>query len=178
MLDGKLRVDVDRSQMKGAGIDASTIAKNKEFGIDRVSSVVRLDRNVTYMLFPGVQGYVTMTLTGEDANPGGEKLVRTALGHETIDGHKCVKNRSVVKSQKGTTLLEAVTWNAADLQNFPLQIETKEDGKISVMHFGQVSFTRPDPKLFELPAGYKVYPSPEDLMGAAMMRAAAKNQKK
>lgn len=177
-LDGKLRVDVDMAQAKGPAIAASTIAMDKKVGINRVSSMVRLDRKVTYMLYPGVQGYVTMPLTGEDANPGGEKLVRSGLGRETIDGHRCAKNRSVVKDQKGITLLEATTWNAADLQNFPLQIETKENGKISIMHFGPVSFARPDPRLFELPAGYKVYASPEDLIGAAMIRASAKNQKK
>lgn len=177
-LDGKLRIDVDRGQMKGPGIAASAIDMNKKLGIDRVSSVVRLDRRMTYMLFPGVQGYVTMALTGEDANPSGEKLVRTALGRETIDGHKCVKNRSIVKNQKGMMLLESTTWNATDLQNFPLQIETRENGEISIIHFGQVSFAKPDPGLFELPVGYRMYPSPEDLVGAAIARAATKNQKK
>lgn len=177
-LDGKLRIDVDRGQMKGPGIAASAIDMNKKLGIDRVSSVVRLDRKVTYMLFPGVQGYVTMPLTDEDASPAGVKLVRTALGRETIDGHKCVKNRSVVKNQRGMTLLESTTWNATDLQNFPLQIETRENGEVSIIHFGQVGFARPDPKLFELPPGYKMYPSPDDLVAAAMIRAGAKNQKK
>jgi hypothetical protein len=119
-----------------------------------------------------------MPLTGEDANPDGEKLMRTALGRETIDGHRCVKNRSVVKDKRGMALLEATTWNAADLQNFPLQIETKENGRTSIMHFGQVSFARPDLRLFDLPPGYTMYPSPEDLIGGAMRRAAARNQKK
>lgn len=177
-LDGKLRIDVDRGQMKGLEIAASAIAMNKKLGIDRVSSVVRLDRRTSYMLFPGVQGCVTMPLTDEDANPRGEKLVRSALGRETIDGHACVKNRSVVKNQKGVTLLQATTWNAKDLQDFPLQIETTENGKSSIMRFAQVSFARPDANLFELPAGYKQYPSSDDLIAAAMMRAGAKNQKK
>jgi hypothetical protein len=46
------------------------------------------------------------------------------------------------------------------------------------MRFGQVSFARPDANLFELPAGYKQYPSSDDLIAAAMTRASAKNQKK
>lgn len=177
-LDGKLRLDVDMGQMKGPAIAASTIAMNKRIGIDRVSSVVRLDRMTSYMLYPALQSYVTMPSTDQDTNLRGQKLLRTAMGRETIDGHACVKNRSVVKNQRGVTLLQATTWNAKDLQDFPLQIETAEGGKTSMMHFTQVSLARPDANLFELPAGYKQYPSSDDLIVAAMTRAAAKNQKK
>lgn len=177
-LDGKLRLDVDMGQMKGPAIAASTIEMNKKIGIDRVSSVVRLDRRTSYMLYPVLQGYVTMPSTELDANLRDEKLVRSALGRETIDGHACVKNRSVVKNPRGVTLLQATTWNAKDLQDFPLQIETVENGKSSIMRFAQVSLAKPDANLFELPAGYKQYPSSDDLIAAAMTRAAAKNQKK
>lgn len=177
-LDSKLRLDVDMGQMKGPAISASTIAMNKKIGIDRVSSLVRLDRRTSYMLYPALQGYVTMPSTDQDAGLQSEKLVRTALGRETIDGHACVKNRSVVKNQKGITVLQATTWNAKDLQDFPLQIETVENGKSSIMRFAQVSFARPDANLFELPKGYKEFPSSDDLIAAAMTRAAAKNQKK
>lgn len=177
-LDGKLRLDVDMGQMKGPAIAVSTIEMNKKIGIDRVSSVVRLDRRTSYMLYPVLQGYVTMPSTELNANLRDEKLVRSALGRETIDGHACVKNRSVVKNQRGVTLLQATTWNAKDLQDFPLQIETVENGKSSIMRFAQVSLARPDANLFELPAGYKQYPSSDDLIGAAMTRAAARNQKK
>ena len=39
-----------------------------------------------------------------------------------------MKNKVVVKNDKGP-VLEAVTWNAADLKDFPLQIEMKEKDK-------------------------------------------------
>lgn len=177
-LNGNLRLDVDMGQIKGPSIPPSTMAMEKKFGIDRLSSVVRLDRRETYMLYPLLQACVKVPLTEEDSSGVGEKLVRSSLGRETVDGHPCVKSRSVVKNQKGVTLLEATTWNATDLKNFPLQIETKENGKTSRMHFGPVSFAGPDPRLFEVPAGYKQYLSSEDVVAAAAARIAVKNQKK
>ena len=39
-----------------------------------------------------------------------------------------MKNKVVVKGSKGP-VLEAITWNATDLKDFPIQIEMKEKGK-------------------------------------------------
>ena len=50
--------------------------------------------------------------------------------------------------------LEAVTWNAADLKDFPLQIEMKEKDNTVRMRFTQVRFVKPDAKQFDLPATY------------------------
>ena len=88
-----------------------------------------------------------------EASEKGLKLEKTALGKETIDGHACVKNKVVVKSGKGP-VLEAVTWNATDLKDFPLQIEMKEKDNTVRMRFTQVRFVKPDAKQFEVPANY------------------------
>ena len=48
-----------------------------------------------------------------------------------------MKNKVVVKNDQGP-VLEAVTWNAADLKDFPLQIEMKEKGNTVRMRFTQV----------------------------------------
>jgi hypothetical protein len=64
-----------------------------------------------------------------------------------------VKNTVVVKDAKGP-VLQAVTWNAADLKDFPLQIEMKEKVNTVRMRFTQLRFAKPDPKQFEVPAAY------------------------
>ena len=66
-----------------------------------------------------------------------QKLEKKPLGKETIDGHPCVKNQSTVKSPKGVVLLQATTWNATDLKDFPVQIEINENGNSTIMHFMQ-----------------------------------------
>ena len=64
-----------------------------------------------------------------------------------------MKNKVVIKNQQGP-VLEAITWNAADLQDLPIQIETKEKDKRVIMRFTQVQLAKPDPKQFDVPADY------------------------
>jgi hypothetical protein len=96
-----------------------------------------------------------MPLTKEDidAFEKGLKLEKSPLGKETLDGHDCMKNKVVVTDTNGP-VLQAVTWNAADLKDFPLQIEMKEKGNTVRMHFTQLQFTKPDPQQFDVPPAY------------------------
>ena len=154
-LDNKVRVEVNMEQIKSKDLPENAIAKLKQMGMDRVVSIIRPDKKVTFILYPGAQGYVSMPLAKVDleAWEKGLKIEKTPLGKETLDGHACVKNRVVVKNNQGP-VLEATTWNAADLKDFPIQIETKEKGNTVLMRFSQVQLAKPDAKQFELPAGY------------------------
>jgi len=64
-----------------------------------------------------------------------------------------VKNKVVIRNQQGP-VLEAVTWNASDLKDLPVRVETREKDTTVVMRFTKVQFTRPDALQFEVPAGY------------------------
>lgn len=173
-LAGKFRFDIDRSQIKSPALSTNALAADKRFGTDRISTVTRPDIKVSYIIYPNAHSYVKRILFGADVDLANQKLVRTSLGKAKIDGHACVKNHSVVKNEKGETLLDATTWNATDLQDFPIQIEMRDSGNITVMHFQQVSFARPDSRLFEPPPGYQAFNTPEELVGAMMKKAAAK----
>jgi hypothetical protein len=171
-LDGKLRLDSDIGMTTGRSVDPAQIAEVKRLRMDRVATIVRPDKT-NFMIYPNAQSYAKSVRTTNDPNAAGLKLTRNALGRETIDGHACVKNLSVVRNQKGAALIQAVTWNATDLQNFPLKIEMQENGLISSMHFTQVNLAKPDPRLFEAPANYKQYNSEEELHAAIKKQAAA-----
>ena len=176
-LNGKFRLDIDKGQIKSSKLPPGTVALDKRVGTDKVTSITRTDTHTTYIIYPNAQSYVNMPLMGQDAVPANLKLTRAALGHEKINGHACVKNHSLVKNEKGVTLLDAITWNASDLHDFPLRIETKENGNTMVMQFQQVSFANPDARLFEAPTGYQRFNDPNTLLEAVMKRAEA-NQKK
>lgn len=175
-LAGKLRFDIDRNQFKGPAVDPKAAPNDKRFGTDLISTVTRPDTKVSYIIYPNAHSYVRTPLFGADVDLANQKLIRTSLGHAKIEGHACVKNRSIVKNQKGETLIDATTWNATDLQDFPIQIEMKDrgNGYITVIHFQQVSLARPDSRLFEPPPGYQAFNTPEELVGAMMKKAAAK----
>ncbi|HWD91423.1 MAG TPA: hypothetical protein VG938_03650 [Verrucomicrobiae bacterium] len=175
--DNKLRVEVDLGQIQSRAVGPAVIAHYKQLGIDRVTSVVRPDKRVTYIIYPNARSYATMPLAVEDAQIASQKLEKKPLGRETVDGHACVKNYSTVKSPKGAVLLQAVTWNAADLKDFPVQIQTQENGNTTLMHFQQISLAKPAATLFEPPAGYKQFSNPQDLQDAAEKQADGRKKK-
>jgi hypothetical protein len=154
-LDNKVRMDINLEQTTSRDLPASTISGLKNAGMERIISIFRPDQKMTLILYPGSKRYMTMALAkGEsEAMQKGLQMEKTALGKEKIDGHACVKNKVVIKNQQGP-VLEAITWNAADLQDLPIQIETKEKDKRVIMRFTQVQLAKPDAKQFDVPADY------------------------
>lgn len=153
--EGKVRIEINLAQMQSKDLPPSKIAELKESGMERIISLFRPDKKVTYVVYPGIQSYQTLPLAkaDNDAFEKGLKLEKTALGKETLEGHDCVKYKVVVKDTNGP-VLQAVTWNAADLKDFPLQIEMKEKINTVRMHFTQLRFTKPDPQQFDVPTAY------------------------
>jgi len=152
--DMKLRLDVDVKLIKSASIPAAMIGMAQQAGKDRVTSVIRPDKKATYIIYPNAKSYSTMPLSGTDAEIASQKLEKKELGKETIDKHPCVKNLATVKTARGAVLLQATTWNATDMNGFPIQIEMKENGFSTIMHFMNVNLVKPDSHLFDIPAGY------------------------
>jgi hypothetical protein len=177
LADTKLRVDVDLAQIQSRAVKPADVAHEKQLGTERITSVVRPDKKAIYIIYPGAQSYATMPLAAEDAQIASQKLEKKPLGRETIDGHACVKNFSTIKSPKGAVLLQAVTWNAADLKDFPVQIQTQENGNTTMMHFQQVTLAKPATAIFEPPAGYKQFSNPLDLHAAVEKKAGGRAKK-
>ena len=86
------------------------------------------------------------------------------------------KNKVAIIFDQGEPL-EAITWNATDLREFPVQIQTKEKENTSFVRFKQVQFTKPDSSLFEPPTGYAQYNDPQDLMQGIMKKAMESGKK-
>jgi hypothetical protein len=155
VLDSKVRLEINLAQLQSTDFSAANLASLKQAGMDRMITVFRPDKKATYVIYPGVQSYQVLPLDkGEaEAFENGLTLEKAALGKETVDGHPCVKNKVIVKGGKGP-VLEAVTWNATDLKDFPLQVEMKQKENTLRMNFSQVRFVKPDAKQFDLPANY------------------------
>jgi hypothetical protein len=153
--DGKVRYEFSLAQMQSKDLTPSKIASLKESGMERIIGLFRPDKKVTYIVYPGMQSYLSMALAKEDIEDfeKGVKLEKSPLAKATLDGHECVKNNCVVRDSRGP-VLQAVTWNATDLKDFPLQIEIKEKGNTVRMHFTQIKFGKPDLQQFEVPPAY------------------------
>ena len=167
---GKSCFETDLTQTK-SGQTPPDAAQMKAMGMDRVTMIGRPDKKVTYMVFPGMQAYVENALSDSEAStaPADFKVETTELGKETVDGHACVKNKVVVTGKDGIPK-ESTVWNATDLKNFPVKIQTTEQGNATTLLFKNVTAAKPDAKLFEAPSGFTKYDSVAAMMQAVIMK--------
>jgi hypothetical protein len=63
---------------------------------------------------------------------------------------------------------ESLVWNATDMKNFPVKIETTDQGHTTTMLFKDVKFSKPDAALFQPPADFKKYDDQMSLMMEGM----------
>ena len=178
VLDKKIRVEIDLAQTRNQGVPAEMGAMLKKMGMSQVISIIRPDRGLVYVIYPDQRAMLSMPLPKEDseASDKAPNINKTALGKETIDGHPCTKNKVVV-SDAGGHSTEAVTWDATDLHDLPIQIETQEHNTISTIRFKQIQFARPHEAFFEPPSGFTQYDSAEELKLSVLKKSFDQNKK-
>jgi hypothetical protein len=131
----------------------------------------------TLMVYPGLQAYTDMS--GADAKPADDSKIKvsvTPLGKETVEGRACAKNKVVVTDADGTAN-EATVWNATDLKDFPVRIDTGDGNTKVKMTFKGVKFEAPNPALFEPPAKFKRYDNLQAMLQDAVMKQLLGGQK-
>jgi hypothetical protein len=79
----------------------------------------------------------------------------------------------VVVSNDQGQMLDAITWEATDLKNFPIQIQTKDNGKVTVVRYKQIRLEKPAASQFEPPKEYAQFKDMMELMKSVMKKAAA-----
>jgi hypothetical protein len=178
LLGNKVRVELDTTQFKNKAMPEGAASNLKQMGLAHVVTVIRPDKKLIYLIYPNHKAATSMTLPKEEAEAADKKtrLEKTALGKETIDGHPCVKNKVIVSDEKGP-ILHATTWNATDLKDFPIQIETKEQGNTSVVLYKNVQFEKPEEKQFDVPAGYTEYQDQLQFMEAVTKKTSDAGKK-
>jgi len=171
VLDTKMRQEIDMTKIKGQSIPPEAIAQMKQMGMDRVINIMRGDLKAIYIVYPGMKSYAKMSVSKDDATTldKSPKIDTTALGKETVDGHACVKNKVVMTTSDGRSQ-EFTVWNATDLKDFPVQIQTAEKSGTLLMRYTNIKFARPDSAQFEPPAGYTAYDDLQQMMTAAMQK--------
>ena len=169
LLDGMMRGDLDVTKLKSKDLPALAATAASSVGMDRVITLVRPDKKETYLLYPKFQACVVAPLDDEDveALKKPAKLAKTPLARETLDGHPCIKNKVVVTEADGRKHA-ATVWNATDLKDFPVQIQTVDEADTIILRFRLIKFERPAAKDFDLPAGTKKYDDAGELSKAVM----------
>ena len=170
--DRKLRMDVDISKLKSTHLPAGIAGSLAQLGMQKVVSLVLPEKHASYLIYPGLECVLKVPMDDKDASPHASdfRLEREAIGRETMEGHACIKYRVTVTDTTGSTQ-EAITWNAAKLKDFPIQIQMSDGDNLMILRFQNVKLVAPGAELFDLPASYPQYDSQSALMQAVMMKA-------
>jgi hypothetical protein len=168
---GKSRFEMDLSQLKGAKMPPEAAAQIKSMGLDKTIMISRPDKKVGYQIYPGMQAYVESPLPEQEgASPSSDfKVEVTEIGKESVDGHPCIKNKTVVTDKEGVKH-ESMVWNATDLKKFPIKIEHTEDNTQVTMLFRDVNLSKPAADLFDPPADATKYDNMQAMMQQVMMK--------
>ncbi len=170
MLDTKVRTEMDMTKMRRAAMPPEAMAHLKQMGMDKTINVFIPEKQVMYLIYPGLQAYCEMPTPGAAAAAGGAKdakepkIEQTEIGKETIDGHPCVKWKVIVTDDSGNKA-NALLWRATDLKELLIQTQvTTDNGTLITTLFKNVNQNKPDAALFVPPAGFKRYGSMQELM--------------
>ena len=157
MAGDKVRTEVDMAKMKNSQMPPDAIGSLEKMGMARAVSITRPDQKLVYLIYPDLKSYAKMPAPPQ-IKPTNQtaQVVLTKLGEETIGGHPCVKNNATVTGNDGQTH-QATLWNATDLKNFPIQVQSSEQGMTVTMLFRNINLARPDATLFDPPAGFTAY---------------------
>ena len=67
LLDRKVRMDIEMTQMKGPQVPPEQVANLKQMAMDRLSCVIFPETKMTAIIFPALAAYVEMPLPEEEA---------------------------------------------------------------------------------------------------------------
>ena len=165
--DGKLRSEMNMSEIQGNAIPAEAASMMKQAGMDQMITLVLPGKKATVISYPGLKSYAEMPFTESEKTE--TKVEFTDMGKETLDGHPCLKKKLTTTDSKGRPQ-EMFVWQATDLKNFPIQMELPQRSNRLIVKFQAPKLETPDAALFDLPAGYTKYDSIQMLMQSALMK--------
>jgi hypothetical protein len=170
-LGGNARIDVDTAALRTKDVAAEVIAQFKALGMDKMVTIVRPDKKLSYVIYPGLKSFAELAMSAEEAAARSDDLAmqKSAQGKETVDGHPTQKTKVVVTGKNKETK-EYLVWYATDLKDFPLKLQTTEGPTTMVMTFRDIKSTAPEAKQFEAPVGYVKYAGIEQLVQAEIMK--------
>ncbi len=152
--EGKTRLEVDLGLLKSDRVPGEILGGIKKAGLEKVVAIVVPSAMLAYVIAPGIQTYAEQPLPAGDASAkdGKIKITKTETGKEVFDGHPCIKYKVVVNADGQSQ--ELTLWSATDLKGFPVKIYAEAAGNKITLRAKEVKLTKPDAKVFEVPASF------------------------
>lgn len=126
--------------------------------MDKIIFLARMNQKRVFMIYPGVQAYFTLpipdsVLTDFNAQKNSVQFEKTELGHETVNGHPCIKSK-MVDVEPNRPPQQGLIWCATDLQEFPVRMELHVRDGLMKFDFPDVQIAKPAASLFIVPTNY------------------------
>jgi hypothetical protein len=160
-LKGKTRFEMDMSGAGDANLPRQDASSLTQMGMDTMIAISCPAEKVNYFVYPGMTAYVQRPIPAA----ADYKLVVTQVGDENVQGQNCVKNKVIATGPDGIPH-ESTVWSATDLNNFPIKIETLQNGATVILLFRDLKLDAPDAAQFNPPADYKQYDDFRSLMSS------------
>lgn len=136
--------------------------REQETGGMRQTVIMRLDKNLIWVIMPQEKTYMEypiqqsnqMADMGADASDFDYEY--TIVGEETVNGVRTTKSRMTAKRKDGTKF-EGFMWTTKEGILVKMDAAARERGKAVRVksELRNLRIAKQDPKLFEVPAGYK-----------------------
>ncbi len=121
-----------------------------------------------YLLSDALQGYAPFSSEVRFTNAVQQAGLPSA-GERLINGHRCEAREEIVQSNKGVSTTLHI-WRATDLKGLPLRLELASDSTQTILELSKVQFMPMKSSLFQPPAGFTPYDSPESMVNEFMAR--------
>ena len=151
-LNGKTRFEMDLAGAGDANLPRQDAASLTQMGMNTMIAISCPAEKVNYFVYPGMTAYVRRPIPAA----ADYKLDMTQVGEENVQGQNCVKNKVIATGPDGVPH-ESTVWSATDLNNFPIKIETVQNGATVILLFRDLKLEAPDAAQFNPPADYKQY---------------------
>ena len=166
----QIRIEVDFAKLKGTGVALQGLTAMQNIGMARMVSLVDPKQKGMTVLFPDLQAHAKVAMAEADLPEDGFKVTKKAAGKDTVNGQACVRQQVTLTSTDGKRV-DATTWEATALGNFPVRMLFRQKDGSMAMAFRDVVLRAPADSLFSVPAQSKLYDSMSSLMQEAMTRA-------
>lgn len=166
-MNGKFYFDHGKTRFEGSlpkSIAPTALEQMQKLGLDKIFSINRPDLRKNYMVYPTLKAYTLIDYAVKGTTNEDVTITSAVMGKETVIGHVC--DKTLVKFANAGSQHELTTWNAVDLDGFPIKVEMGLNADVMSIIYTNLNTKVPDPSLFEPPTEFTKYESQEELMKA------------
>jgi len=175
---GRMRWQLNLDRARSSRLPDERIAMLKAMQLDSIVVWLKPDEDLTVAL-PRLKAWAKSPVPKakglqDNAQDKVGGMKKTAVGKETIDGRPCIKYMLTVPGENDPAQV-ALTWEATNLQNLPVKILVKTDGKVHGFLLRNVRLGKVDEQFFKPPADYTRRESVAALLQEGLLRGLARS---